>query len=1000
MMTTKRFISMLLVPVLLFSLFSFQTGTVTASSPEKAAGSSGAVSQATYAWVINSYIHGTTTPIIPSVTGSTEQEGYRLNVYAENVLGYILDPFEQSPVSINLTEPLTTINFYYTPKTYTLTFESNGGTPIADITANYNTPISRPTNPVRDNATFAGWYKDEAFTDPVSWPYNMPFQGGTLYAKWTLQPVTLSFNSNNGTPVAPITALPGDLIEKPTDPTRNNYRFDGWFFDISYTRPVSWPLEMPDTETMLYAKWVYIRYTVTFNSNGGTNVTPITVTPGTTVYPPNDPVREGYIFDAWYRDNGTFEDPVEWPFNMVQGFIAHAKWIPEMQTITFDTGGAEPIEPMQALSGADISPPPPPQKFGYAFAGWMLDGEHFDFDTMPPRDINLVAAWNASLRYAQAELSVGKMSNGVLNPITSARADEEVVVSVFVKTNFFCGSSRFVVMYDSDFYSVVGANKGAIIPNAENLYYANAISNYGGSTVSPITGWPETFVDGESAQYKYITANFTASVNSVNGGKPLAIDNDVALFQFKLKVKPDAEGSGRIFMDSRWDRSSTYTSGAQYYFYCTDGNVLSSSGTSVVDFDTEYTTADKTVNLDTSPIPTSTISFDSAGGTAVAPITGPIGDAVPPPAEPVKEGYTFMGWSPALPEYFPDENITLTATWEINIHEAIFMVDGEAYRSLNFAYGEQITAPADNPSKTGHTFLTWVPELGIMGDEDQTFIAVFLPNSYDAIFMVDGAEYDRREIEYGTQITLPPAPSKTGYTFLGWDNLPPTMPAEDVTMTARWSVNSYNAIFYVDGVEYARIPTPYGEPISLPLDPEKENYVFNGWTPEIPPVMPAGPMEFDATWRSAVDITLIPKAGSTTVVDEERGFIYGLEQGLSTAEFLSDFVTVTGGGILEYIFHGDDFGTGTKVELKNPVDGTVIATYYIVIFGDVNGDGLIDFSDFDILRLMASFADTIPEGEPFRFAADLTADGIIDVFDVNVLRAAVNGVKDINQVNP
>ncbi|HRT82485.1 MAG TPA: InlB B-repeat-containing protein, partial [Oscillospiraceae bacterium] len=304
MITVRKIISIFLILPILFSLMIFQP---TASA-------AGAVSQATYAWQINYYEKGTVKVIYPPVTGSTSQYGYVLNVYAETIPGYYLDPFEQSPVSRTLTEPLTVINFYYTPRQYTLNFESNGGTAVAPVTQAYRSLVQRPTpNPTKPNYNFTGWYKDAACTMKVDWPYAMPFQGGMLYAGWQANPVVLTFNSNNGSPVSPIWTYPGLEVQKPTDPVRPNFAFQGWFYDPTFTQPVSWPLTMPANNVDVIAKWSFISYTVTFNTNGGTRINPITVAPGGKVYPPNDPLKTGYTFGGWYYDNGTFQNPVQWP---------------------------------------------------------------------------------------------------------------------------------------------------------------------------------------------------------------------------------------------------------------------------------------------------------------------------------------------------------------------------------------------------------------------------------------------------------------------------------------------------------------------------------------------------------------------------------------------------------------------------------------------------------------------------------------------------------------
>ena len=121
-----------------------------------------------------------------------------------------------------------------------------------------------------------------------------------------------------------------------------------------------------------------------------------------------------------------------------------------------------------------------------------------------------------------------------------------------------------------------------------------------------------------------------------------------------------------------------------------------------------------------------TIAFDTAGGSAVAPITQGYGTAIIAPADPTREGYTFMGWDKAIPATMPAGDMTITAQWRINRYTVTFDTNGgSAVAPITQDYGTAITAPAD--------------------------------------------------------------PTRGGYTFMGWDKkIPTTMPAGDMTITAKW----------------------------------------------------------------------------------------------------------------------------------------------------------------------------------------------------------------------
>ena len=123
---------------------------------------------------------------------------------------------------------------------------------------------------------------------------------------------------------------------------------------------------------------------------------------------------------------------------------------------------------------------------------------------------------------------------------------------------------------------------------------------------------------------------------------------------------------------------------------------------------------------------TYTITFDTAGGSEIAPITQDYGTVITAPEAPTREGYTFIGWDKEIPTTMPAENMTVTAQWEINQYTITFDTNG-------------------------------------------------------------GSEIAPITQDYGTAITAPADPTREGYTFIGWDReIPETMPAENITVTARW----------------------------------------------------------------------------------------------------------------------------------------------------------------------------------------------------------------------
>ena len=174
-------------------------------------------------------------------------------------------------------------------------------------------------------------------------------------------------------------------------------------------------------------------------------------------------------------------------------------------------------------------------------------------------------------------------------------------------------------------------------------------------------------------------------------------------------------------------------------------------------------------------------------------------------------------------------------------------------------------AQPDNPTKEGHTFIGWYN-----GEEkwnfetpvtaDLTLTAKWQVNQYTITFKPENGGQDIViKQDYGTAITPPAAPTRTGYTFAGWDKtIPSTMPAEDMTITARWQLNRYTITFdTVGGSEVPSITQDYGTAITAPANPTKTGYTFAGWDKTIPSTMPAGDMTITAQWTENRVIVII-----------------------------------------------------------------------------------------------------------------------------------------------
>ena len=248
-----------------------------------------------------------------------------------------------------------------------------------------------------------------------------------------------------------------------------------------------------------------------------------------------------------------------------------------------------------------------------------------------------------------------------------------------------------------------------------------------------------------------------------------------------------------------------------------------------------------------------TITFDTNGGSEIAPITQDYGTEITAPDNPTRKGYTFKGWDKEIPETMPADNITVKAQWGINQYTITFDTNGGSeIASITQDYGTKITAP-DNPTRKGYTFKGWDKEIPeTMPAENITVKAQWEINQYTIAFDTNGgSEIAPITQDYGTEITTPDNPTRKGYTFKGWDKeIPETMPAENITVKAQWEINKYTITFDTNGgSEIAPITQDYGTEITAPDNPARKGYTFRGWDKEIPETMPAENLTITARWR-------------------------------------------------------------------------------------------------------------------------------------------------------
>lgn len=254
------------------------------------------------------------------------------------------------------------------------------------------------------------------------------------------------------------------------------------------------------------------------------------------------------------------------------------------------------------------------------------------------------------------------------------------------------------------------------------------------------------------------------------------------------------------------------------------------------------------------------------------------------PEVPSKEGYRFNGWS-NVPDVMPAADISIEGKYIANKYEITYKVEGKIYKKDSVEYNSTIKFEP-YPSKEGYSFSGWLLSLsskkGIVGNRqallgtpikrssddteppltmpahDITLYGTFSINTYRITYIIDDNIIQTDSVRYGNVIILPEIGDKEGYTFSGWENVPSTMPAKDLTIIGFYEVNYYQLTYIVDGDIYKTVNTAFGTPI-VPIDaPTKTGFKFCGWK-NLPKMMPAYDISVEAMFEIATNINKVER---------------------------------------------------------------------------------------------------------------------------------------------
>ena len=968
--------------------------------------------------------------------------------------------------------------FEQTVNKYTVTFVDEDGTVLKAATEyDYGTvaaEIAKPSDPTKPATVqytymFAGW-------SPVLTTVTEDATYTATYSS-TVNKYTVTFVDEDGTVLKEATeydygTAAADIV-KPADPTKAatpqyTYTFAGWSPELaSVTENASY--------TATYSSTVN-KYTVTFYDEDGTTILLATAeyeygTAWNDVVKPADPSKTGYTFTGWTGVPETVTDNIE----------IKASYIVNQYTLIFKDG--DTVVTVNKDYGAPITLadiPADPTKAFYTFTGW---GNTIP-ETMPAENLIFNAQWTAKDTYyvvgsmnewtvSEAyELTASSTTTGEYSGSVALTAGDQIKVvravggvkvdsdhypstehpgyngttaNFMVDTNH-AGNVTLYFRPDGNFndegwqgfggyfYIEGDHNISVIVATGVSTGTARAVRGdvQGAATTAP-KDKPITVectpADGyQLTKIELWKNNGEAAEQTLEGYTFTMPDYDVTIkvyYEIKTYTITWKNDDGTVIDTTTVEHGSVPTHAAATKAE-TAGYTYTFTGWTPEPVAATEDTAYTAVFTETAK--EYTITFVTGdGASTVAPMTVAYGAQVTAPAVPTREGYTFKGWSPALPATMPAENLTVTAQWEIKTYTITWKNDdGTVIDTTTVEHGSVPTHAAATKAETAgytYTFTGWTPE-PVAATANAEYTAVFTETAkeYTITFVTgDGAStVAPMTVAYGAQVTAPAAPTREGYTFTGWDPaLPVTMPAEDLTVTAQWAIKTYTItwknwngeVLETDNdVAYGATPTYDGATPTKNPD-GGDTYTFAGWSPTVTTVTGNATYTAQFNTHSTYTVSVTVKTfGEAT--DEVTVSLVGVGTGFNKSNTgLGNETTIAISSVpagnytltihkdkhvdREYAVSVSDTGT---IEITE--DGVVANEIKLHLKGDVTGDGKITTIDFARAYRHARHVEaTSPDahtkyvltGYAFK-CADINGNGEVTTAEAGMINSYARGI--------
>ena len=770
-------------------------------------------------YTVVDYIEGTNgtyeaqTPV--KMNGRTEEE---VSPVPKEREGFVTPP--QLTETVKADGSLV-INYYYARNKYTQTFKSeketeNGTETEVIADGNYRYGTMMPTPAVyRPGYEFLGWEDEEG----AGVPKEVPSENKTYIAKWkALEGITYTVKyyvqntDNSGYSLSETAALTGQMGEEVTAKAAD---LDEKVYHLKGELPKG--TIKADGSLVLKVYYDLNEYKLTFDAKGGeSDQTEVTARYGDKIASPM-PTRKGYVFEGWYTDkdfknrfDGTMPD---------KDLTLYAKQTPVMSSYTVyhykesvdgSYFGLTDEEVLSGLTESEVTPQP----------------KQYEGFTSPEAKTGQVNGWGGPdiwYHYKRNSYNLPYvLNNGEDNKISKVRYEADITNTPSRTGYAFAGWYTDEALTQSYVQTTMPAHDLTLYAKWEAGMKTYQVRHYQQSI-------------GNSEQYDLAE---TETVTAKTGEHLTLAVKAYEGFTAPKPVSYDVVDDGEItYVDYKYTRDRH-----QVTIHYNNGN------------DSE----------------TKELAYGEKWE-----------------EKPYRAGYAFAGWytdAKCTKEYkanMPDQDLTLYAKWEANIVNYVVEhyqqnVQGDGYTLKESSHARAAVDSEVTPEVMKYKgFEEPKTEKVTISGDGQTTVKYYYKRkvhtvTFDAdsgTFAAEKGEDDSKIVvtgRYGANITVPKAPTRTGYQFLGWDeDVEMTIPDKDLTYKAQWLKMEYTLQFKTgEGTSVSPIKGNYGDKINAPENPTRKGYIFKNWSENgkkvdnLPTTMPAESHIYTAIWeRETYQIT-------------------------------------------------------------------------------------------------------------------------------------------------